>query len=47
MIAPQTYKVALQVQVDAIGRLQVESAAEVEALLAAILDRLFKGRTLE
>jgi type I restriction enzyme S subunit len=34
---------ALQAQVDALKRLQVESAAELDALLPAILDRAFKG----
>lgn len=34
---------ALQVQVDALKRLQAETAAELDALLPAILDRAFKG----
>jgi type I restriction enzyme S subunit len=38
-----TYLDALQAQVDALKRLQAETAAELEALLPAILDRAFKG----
>ena len=34
---------AVQVQVDALKRLQAETAAEIDALLPAILDRAFKG----
>jgi type I restriction enzyme S subunit len=34
---------ALQAEVDALKRLQVETAAELDALLPAILDRAFKG----
>ena len=34
---------ALQVEVDAVKRLQTETAAELDALLPAILDRAFKG----
>lgn len=34
---------ALQLQVDALKRLQTETAAELDALLPAILDRAFKG----
>jgi len=34
---------ALQTEVDALKRLQAETAAEVDALLPAILDRAFKG----
>jgi type I restriction enzyme S subunit len=34
---------ALQVQVDALNRLQAETAAELDALLPSILDRAFKG----
>ena len=34
---------ALQTEVDALKRLQAESAAELDALLPAILDRAFKG----
>ena len=34
---------ALQAQVDALKRLQAETAAELDALLPAILDRAFKG----
>ena len=34
---------ALQAEVDALKRLQAESAAELDALLPAILDRAFKG----
>jgi len=34
---------ALQVEVDALKRLEVETAAELDALLPAILDRAFKG----
>ncbi|GHU31363.1 hypothetical protein AGMMS50256_19730 [Betaproteobacteria bacterium] len=34
---------ALQVQVDALKHLQTETAAELNALLPAILDRAFKG----
>ena len=34
---------ALQAEVDALKRLQVETAAELHALLPAILDRAFKG----
>ncbi len=33
----------LQAQVDALNRLQTESAAELDALLPAILDKAFKG----
>ena len=34
---------ALQAEVDALERLQAETAAELDALLPAILDRAFKG----
>ncbi len=34
---------ALQAEVDALKRLQAETAAELGALLPAILDRAFKG----
>lgn len=34
---------ALQAEVDALKRLQAESAAELDALLPSILDRDFKG----
>ena len=34
---------ALQAQVDALKRLQAETAAELDALLPALLDRAFKG----
>jgi type I restriction enzyme S subunit len=34
---------ALQAEVDALKRLQAESAAELDALLPAVLDRAFKG----
>jgi type I restriction enzyme S subunit len=34
---------ALHAQVDALKRLQAETAAELDALLPAILDRAFKG----
>lgn len=34
---------ALQAQVDALKRLQAETAAELDALLPAILDKAFKG----
>ena len=34
---------ALQLKVDALKRLQAETAAELDALLPAILDRAFKG----
>jgi type I restriction enzyme S subunit len=34
---------ALQMQVDALKRLQVATAAELDALLPAVLDRAFKG----
>jgi type I restriction enzyme S subunit len=34
---------ALQAEVDALKRLQAETAAELDALLPAILDRVFKG----
>jgi type I restriction enzyme, S subunit len=36
---------ALQAQVDALQRLQSETAAELDALLPAVLDRAFKGDT--
>jgi type I restriction enzyme S subunit len=35
---------ALQAEVDALKRLQAETAAELDALLPAILDRAFKGQ---
>jgi type I restriction enzyme S subunit len=35
---------ALQAEVDALKRLQTETAAELDALLPAILDRAFKGK---
>lgn len=35
---------SLQVKVDAVNRLQSETAAELDALLPAILDRAFKGK---
>jgi len=34
---------AMQAGVDALKRLQVETTAELDALLLAILDRAFKG----
>lgn len=34
---------ALQAKVDAVKRLQAETAAELDGLLPAILDRAFKG----
>ena len=34
---------ALQAEVDALKRLQAETAAELDALLPAILDKAFKG----
>ena len=34
---------ALQAEVDALKRLQAETAAELDALLPAILDNAFKG----
>ena len=34
---------ALQAEVDALKRMQAETAAELDALLPAILDRAFKG----
>jgi type I restriction enzyme S subunit len=34
---------ALQAEVDALKRLQAGTAAELDALLPAILDRAFKG----
>jgi type I restriction enzyme S subunit len=34
---------ALQTEVDALKRLQAETAAELDALLPALLDRAFKG----
>lgn len=34
---------ALQAEVDALKRLQAETAAELDALLPAIFDRAFKG----
>ena len=34
---------ALQAEVDAVKRLQAETAAELDALLPTILDRTFKG----
>lgn len=34
---------ALQAEVDALKRLQAETAAELDALLPALLDRAFKG----
>lgn len=33
----------IQEQVDALKRLQTETAAELDALLPALLDRAFKG----
>ena len=35
---------ALQAEVDALKRLQAETAAELDALLPAILDKAFKGK---
>ncbi len=37
---------ALQAEVDALKRLQAETAAELAALLPAILDKAFKGQRL-
>ena len=34
---------ALQAEVDALKRLQAETAAELDALLPSILDKAFKG----
>ena len=36
---------ALQAEVDALKRLQAETAAELDALLPSILDRAFKGES--
>jgi type I restriction enzyme S subunit len=38
-----TYLDALQAKVDTLKRLQAETAAELGALLPAVLDRAFKG----
>ena len=35
---------ALQAEVDALKRLQAETAAELDALLPAVLDKAFKGK---
>lgn len=35
--------IALQAKVDAVKALQVETAAELDAMLPAILDKAFKG----
>ena len=35
---------ALQAEVDALKRLQAETAAELDALLPSILDKAFKGQ---
>jgi len=37
------YLDGLQAQVDALKKLQAQTAAELDALLPAILDRAFKG----
>jgi type I restriction enzyme S subunit len=37
---------ALQTQVDALQKVQAETASELEALLPSILDRAFKGELL-
>ena len=34
---------ALQVQVDALKKLQAETAAELDALMPSILDKAFRG----
>jgi type I restriction enzyme S subunit len=39
-----SYLDGLQTQVDALKRLQVETAAELDALLPAVLDRAFIGQ---
>ncbi len=36
-------QLALRAEVEAVKRLQTETAAELDALLPAILDRAFKG----
>jgi len=38
-----TYLDGVQAQVDALKKLQTQTAAELDALLPAILDRAFKG----
>jgi type I restriction enzyme S subunit len=38
-----TYLDDLQAKVDALKRLQAETAAELDAMLPSILDRAFKG----
>jgi type I restriction enzyme S subunit len=38
------YLVGLQAKVNELMRLQAETAAELDALLPAILDRAFKGQ---
>jgi type I restriction enzyme S subunit len=43
MIAAPRFGDALRAEVDALKRLQAETAAELDALLPAILDRAFKG----
>jgi hypothetical protein len=39
-----TLRGGIRTEVDALKRLQAETAAELDALLPAILDRAFKGR---
>jgi type I restriction enzyme S subunit len=43
MTRKQTRLDALQAEVDALKRLQTDTAAELDALLPSILDRAFKG----
>jgi type I restriction enzyme S subunit len=45
-IADQQWFDALQARVNILRQLQVETAAELDALLPAILDRAFKGELL-
>jgi hypothetical protein len=35
----------LQAKANALGRLQAETAAELDGLLSAVLDRVFKGES--
>jgi len=48
---PEQYRIvaeldALPAEVDVLKRLQAETAAELDALLPALLDRAFKGELL-
>ena len=43
IVNPDRSEYGLQAEVDVLKRLQAETAADIDALLPALLDRAFKG----